>query len=129
MKVNKPKSPYIGGADAPGEKDVAKAIKGEKFAETLSALASGPTENAELNSTRELLAQIALNSDLSNDAGTSAALSQSAQILVKSRLGQNLRNSPKSEQMIRELSEFVSDDPFLKTKLLSVLRRLNEGGR
>lgn len=128
MKVNKPKSPFIGGADAPDEKDIAKAVKGEKFAETLSALsADGPTGDASLNSTREALARIASRADLSNDGGTAEALQESAAVLVKSRLSDKFKETAQSEKMIGELSEFVSDDPFLRSKLLSVLQKLRDG--
>lgn len=125
MKVNKPKSPYVGGADAPDAKDIAKAVKGEKFADTLSALASGEAAgDVSLNSTREVLAQIALQTDLNNDASVSAALQESAEILVKSRLSDKFKQSEQSEKIVKDLSVFVSDDPFLKTKLLSVLQKL-----
>ena len=128
MKVNKPKSPYVGGADAPDAKDIAKAVKGEKFADALSALASGePTENVSLNSTREVLAQIALQADLTNDRSLSEALQQSAEVLVKSRLSDKFKQSEQSEKIVKDLSVFVSDDPFFKAKLLSVLQKLRDG--
>ncbi len=129
MKVNKPKSPFVSGADAPDAKDLAKAVKGGKFAETLSALASGEaTENAALNSTRETLAQIALQADLTNDASVSAALRESAEFLIKSRLGETFEQTEHSEKIVKDLSDFVSDDPFVKAKLLSVLQKLRAGG-
>ncbi len=129
MKVNKPKSPFVSGADAPDEKDAAKSVKGEKFAETLAALASNElSPNAEVNSTRQILAKIARQSDLTNDEELSAALRQSAEVLVKSRLGDKFKQSEQSEKMIDDLSNFVSDDPLLKNKLLSVLKKLRDGG-
>ena len=129
MKINKPKSPYVGGADAPDAKDIAKAVKGEKFADALSALASGePTESVSLNSTREVLAQIALQTDLTNDRSLSEALKQSAEVLVKSRLSDKFKQSEQSEKIVKDLSHFVSDDPFFKAKLLSVLQKLRDGG-
>lgn len=130
MKVNKPKSPYISGTDAPDAKEIAKAIKGEKFADALSALASGePTESVALNSTREVLAQIALQADLTNDGSVSAALQQSAEVLVKSRLSDKFKQLEQSEKIIKDLSSFVSDDPFFKAKLLSVLQKLRDSAR
>ena len=130
MKVNKPKSPYISGTDAPDAKEIAKAVKGEKFADALSALASGePTESVALNSTREVLAQIALQTDLTNDGSVSAALQQSAEVLVKSRLSDKFKQSAQSEKIVKDLSVFVSDDPFFKAKLLSVLQKLRDGAR
>ena len=130
MKVNKPKSPYISGTDAPDAKEIAKAVKGERFADALSALASGePTGNVALNSTREVLAQIALQADLTNDGSVSAALQQSAEVLVKSRLSDKFKQSQQSEKIIKDLSVFVSGDPFFKAKLLSVLQKLRDGAR
>ena len=129
MKVNKPKSPYVSGTDAPDEKDIAKAVKGEKFADTLAALDSGEVTGSDgLNPTREVLAQIASQSDLSSDDGISTALRQSAEILVKSRLSDRFKESDKGVQTVKDLTNFVSDDPFFKTKLLSVLQKLRDGG-
>lgn len=128
MKVNKSKSPYVNGADTPDEKDIAKAVKGEKFADALSALDAGNNiGNADLNPTRATLAQIASQSDLSSEDGISAALRQSAEVLVKSRLGEKFKESGQSEQTVKDLSNFVSDDPLFKTKLLSVLHKLRDG--
>lgn len=128
MKVNKPKSPFVSGADAPDEKDIAKAVKGEKFADALAALETGAVGGSEeLNATRATLAQIASQSDLSNDEGISSALRQSAEFFVKERLGENFKDSEQSAKTVEDLSNFVSDDPFFKTKVLSVLQKLRDG--
>lgn len=128
MKVNKPKSPFVSGADAPDEKDIAKAVKGEKFADALAALETGAVGGSEeLNTTRAALAQIASQSDLSNDEGISSALRQSAEFFVKERLGENFKDSEQSAKTVEDLSNFVSDDPFFKTKVLSVLQKLRDG--
>lgn len=129
MKVNKSKSPFVSGADGtPDEKDIAKAVKGEKFSDTLSALAaSGAAQSGALDSTRETLAKIALQSNLSDEGETAAALRQSAEVLVKSRLSDKFKQSEQSEKIIKDLSNFVSDDPLLKAKLLSVLKKLRDG--
>ena len=124
MKVNKPKSPYVSGADAPDEKDIAKAVKGEKFADALAALAAGGLVDGDgINPTRATLAQIASQSDLTSDDGINSALKQSAEFFVKERLGEKFKDS---EQTVSDLSNFVSDDPFFKTKMLSVLNKLRE---
>ena len=129
MKVNKPKSPYVSGTDAPDEKDIAKAVKGEKFADALAALDSNAIDgNAATDATRATLVQIASQSDLSSDDGISTALRQSAEILVKSRLSNLFKESDKGAQTVKDLTNFVSDDPFFKTKLLSVLQKLRDGG-
>lgn len=129
MKINKSKSPYVGGADAPDAKDIAKAVKGEKFADALSALAAGDAaESVGGSAMRDVLARIASQSDLNDDAGAAAALRQSAEVLVKSRLSEKFKESEQSEKIVSDLSDFVSDDPFLKAKLLSILQKLRDGG-
>lgn len=128
MKINKPKSPYIGGADAPDAKDIAKAVKGGKFADALSAITSdNPAEASAASAMRETLAQIALQADLTNDQSLAQALQDSAEVLVKSRLSGKFKESKQSEKIVKDLSQFVSDDPFFKSKLLSVLQKLRDG--
>lgn len=122
MKINKSKSPFVGGADAPDEKDIAKAVKGEKFASALSSLEAAADAGAP-NATRSALNDIAVQYDLSNEENRQAAIEESAEFLVKSRLGDEHK---KSEKVIKDLSKFVADDPFLKSKLLSVLQKLRD---
>jgi hypothetical protein len=126
MKINKSKSPFVGGADAPTEKDIAKAVKGDKFAEALSALESASMTDAAPSATQTALTQIASQYDLSNEQNQQSALKESAEFLVKSRLNDEFKNS---EKVVEDLSSFVTDDPFLKTKLLSVLQKLSDGNR
>lgn len=126
MKINKTKSPFVGGADAPTEKEIAKAIKGEKFADALSALETASTADGAPSATQTALAQIASQYDLSNEQNQQNALEESAEFLIKSRLKNEYKNS---EKVIKDLRNFVTDDPFLKTKLLSVLQKLSDGNR
>lgn len=123
MKINKSKSPFVSGADAPDEKDIAKAVKGEKFASTLSALESATGNEAAASATRSALGEIAVQYDLSNEENRQAALEESAEVLVKSRLGEDYK---KSEKALKNLSRYVADDPFIKSKLLSVLQKLRD---
>ena len=122
MKVNKPKSPFVSGADAPDEKDIAKAIKGEKFAEMLSGLDSSAATDAAPSPARAALTEIAEKYNLSNENEREQALSESAEFLIKSRLGEKYQNA---EKIVGDLTKYVADDPFLKNKLLSVLQKLN----
>lgn len=123
MKVNKSKSPFVSGTDSPDEKDIAKAVKGEKFAAALSALES-PTAAAETaNPTRAALYEIAAQYDLSNEQNRESALRESAEFLVKSRLSEEYK---KSEKVVKDLSKYVAEDPFLKSKLFSVLQKLRD---
>lgn len=124
MKVNKSKSPFVGGADAPDEKDVAKAVKGGKFTEALSALEAAATESAAPSEASRALAEIAMQYDLSDEKGRQSAVEESAEFLVKSRLGEKYGDS---EKTVKDLTEHVAADPFLKSKLLSILQKLNAG--
>lgn len=126
MKVNKTKSPFVGGADAPTEKEIAKAIKGEKFADALSALETASMTDAAPSATQTALTQIAAQYDLSNEQNQQSALEESAEFLIKSRLKDEYKNS---EKVVKDLRSFVTDDPFLKSKLLSVLQKLSDGSR
>lgn len=126
MKIDKTKSPFVGGADAPTEKDIAKAVKGEKFAEALSALESAALTDAAPSATQTALTQIASQYDLSNEQNQQSALKESAEFLIKSRLKDEFKNS---EKVVEDLRKFVTDDPFLKSKLLSVLQKLNDVNR
>ncbi len=127
MKINKSKSPFVSGSDAPDEKEIAKAIKGEKFSETLAALAAADASaSGETGATRATLAQIAVQSNLDNEGEAASALRQTAEILVKSRLSEKFKQSEQSEKVIGELSDFVADDPMLKAKMLSVLKKLRD---
>lgn len=122
MKVNKSKSPFVGGADAPDEKDIAKAVKGGKFAEAFSVLEAEAASGAVPSQATEGLTEIAMQYDLSNDENRQAAIEESAEFLVKSRLDEKFRGS---EKLIKDLTRHVADDPFLKSKLLSILQKLN----
>lgn len=126
MKINKTKSPFVGGADAPTEKDIAKAVKGDKFADALSALETASMTDGAPSETQTALTQIASQYDLSNEQNQQSALEESAEFLIKSRLKDEYK---KSEKVVAELKHFVTDDPFLKGKLLSVLQKLSDGSR
>lgn len=122
MKINKSKSPFVSGADAPDEKDIAKAVKGEKFAEALSSLESTYAESAP-SETRAALTAIAGQYDLSNEENRQKAARESAEFLVKSRLSEKYKDS---EKTVKDLGKFVAEDPFLKSKLLSILQKLSD---
>lgn len=122
MKVNKTKTTYVGGADAPTEKEILKAVKGDKFANALSAIESATAEGAS-SPTQTALTEIAVKYDLSDEQSRQSAVEDSAEFLIKSRLKEEHR---KSEKTVRELTQFVSEDAFLKSKLLSILQKLND---
>lgn len=122
MKINKSKSPFVGGADAPDEKDVAKAIKGGKFAEAFSALEAEAAGGGEPSRATVGLTEIAMQYDLSNEENRQTAIEESAEFLVKSRLDEKFRDS---EKLVKDLTGHIAGDPFLKSKLLSILQKLD----
>lgn len=123
MKVNKPKSTFLSGTDAPDEKDIKKALKGEKFADALSALDSAASSEAATGPTHTALSAIAAQYDLLNEENKEDALRESSEFLVKSRLNEKYQ---KSEKVIKDLGEYITNDPFLKNKMLSILQRLRD---
>lgn len=109
--------------------DVQKAKLSEQLAEHLDSLGSAgstPTQNAPENKTLQALQNIAANADLSTAQQAQAAVHQSAQMLVKSRINEEFREQQRVADMIDEVSDFVATDPLLQGKLLKVLRRLKE---
>lgn len=126
MKINKTKTTYAGGADAPTEKEILKAVKGEKFADALAALESAAANDAAAGATQTALTEIAVKYDLSDEQSRQSAIEDSAEFLVKSRLKEEFR---KSEKTVKELTGFVSEDAFLKSKLLSILQKLSDKQR
>ena len=132
MKVNRPASPLSGGAE-PLEpldpKELQNAVKSERFAAALSQLeaqaAGGGREAA--NPTRAALEQIAQGANLSNNEGAATAVRESARYMVRSRLHERFRKSDQGRRLVDNLSEFVTSDPLLNAKLLSILQRIKAG--
>jgi len=122
MKVNKPQTPFVGRTDAPTDKETVNSVKGKKFADALSALESAAMTDAAPNAMQAALTHIAAQYDLSDETARQSAVQKSAEFLVKSRLNGKYHES---EKVVQDLSSYVADDPFLKTKLLSVLQRLS----
>lgn len=126
MKIKGPGSPLSGGAE-PLEpldpRDLQRAVKSGRFANALSQLES-PAGGAGAGATEAALARIAGRADLSTNEGTLSAVRDSARYMISSRLGDKYRDTPPGEEMIETLSEYVANDPLLKTKLTSILRRL-----
>ena len=129
MKVNRPGSPLSSGAeplDPLDPQELQKAVKGERFAAALSQLeaqAAGGAGGAK-SPARAALQQIAQNANLSNSEGAATAVRESARYMVTSRLNEKFRDTEQGQSLVERLSEFVSSDPMLNSKLLSILHKL-----
>jgi hypothetical protein len=131
MRVKGPKSPLGGGtADPLDPRDLQKAARGKDFAQALTRLEqqaaatdveqTGGTQSA----TRSALEQIAGRADLSSDEDATRAVRECARFLIHSRLGPEHGESEQGTSLADGLAEYASNDPFLKTKLLTILKKL-----
>jgi hypothetical protein len=136
MKIKRPDSPLQGSPEPLDQQqieDLSRSAKGV-FAEALSQLesvvdsqkvgqsdtpVSGPQQ-----ATKTALLEIAKKANLSNGEAAANAVRESASYMIRSRLTQNSRDSVEGRTLIKSLSEYVANDPLLKPKLLSILKRL-----
>lgn len=132
MSVKKTGSPLSSGAesiDPLGGKDELQSGKIEKNFETaLAELAgqvgqTGSSEKPE-NPTRLAFQEIAAGSNLDSPEGAMSAVRESAEILVNSSLGEDLRNSAQGKKITEDLSNYISRDPLMHRKILDILQRL-----
>lgn len=132
MKINRPGDALTGSTEPLDPRDVQNLVKGERFEAVLSeleGLSSGTDANetsgaSQLSGTRTALAQIALGVDLTNVGQSLVAVRESARYMIRSRLSKQFRETKEGERLIEGLSEYVSSDPLLKSKLLSILQKL-----
>lgn len=128
MKIKGPGSPLSGGAeplDPLDPRDLQRAVKSGRFADALSQLET-PAGGAGAGTTQAALARIAGRADLSTNEGALSAVRDSARYMISSRLDEKYRDTAQGEELIESLSEYVANDPLLKTKLASILRRLKD---
>ena len=132
MKINRPASPLSGGAE-PLEpldpNDLQDVVKGERFAAALAQLEAQAAGGAEQsgNPTRAALEQIAQAANLSSNEGAAEAVRASARYMIRSRLHEKFRQTEHGHRLVEKLSEYVTIDPLLNTKILSILRRVKAG--
>ncbi len=131
MKVKGPQSPLSsGGAEPLDPRDLRKAVKGGSFAEALSSLETeGETRAASgvtgaRGATASALERIAHDADLTSEEGAARAVLESARVIVSSRIGPAHGGTETGEALVENLTEYVAADPFLKTKLLNILKKL-----
>ena len=129
MKVNRTGSPLSSGAepvDAPDAQELQRALEGERFSAVLSQLeaqAAGGKGGAP-SAVRSELSRIAQNANLSTGEGAADAVRESARFMIRSRLGEKFRQGEQGDGLVEKLSEFVTSDPLLHSKLLGILERL-----
>ena len=132
MKINRPGDPLSGSTEPLDHRDLQNLVKGERFEAVLSELEglTSANESAEasgtsqMTGTRAALAQIAEHADLTNVGQAVLAVRDSARYMIRSRLSRQYRETKEGERLIEGLSEYVSSDPFLKSKLLSILQKV-----
>ncbi len=131
MSVKKTGSPLSSGAEALDQLGGKEEIRGKKTESTFeSALAqvageieqAGATEST--SPTRSAFQEIAQSANLDTPDGAMSAVKDSAHFLVKSRLKEDLRDSHEGKKVSDDLSIYISKDPFLHKKILSVLQKL-----
>jgi hypothetical protein len=135
LKIKRPDSLFQASTEPldPNQATESSGVRGE-FADALSQVESaldrggvrapGTSVGGSSSAIREALVVIASRSDLSQTEQANKALRESAQFMIRSRLADRYRDSRQSTRLVEGLSEYVINDPFLKRKLLSILKRI-----
>lgn len=128
-KTSSPNSHRTDSIDQFGAKEVINEGKVERsFEAALAEVAgqiekTGNTEKAE-NSAQVVLRQIAENLNLDSPDEAMSAVRESANFIVNSRLEEKFRDTEQGKKITSDLSEYISNDPFLYRKILGVLQKL-----
>jgi len=139
MKIKRPESPIQPSTEAldqDASAELSKVVANE-FADALSQLESSvdsvsagrdhPGVSDRHQAVRAALAKIASGVNLSNAAQANAAVLESARYMIKSRLPDKFLESSEGNDLVTGLSDYVAQDPLLKPKLLSILKRIKAG--
>jgi hypothetical protein len=132
MKINRPGDPLTGSTEPLDPRDLQNLVKGERFEAVLSELegqagttSANTVDNAAaMGETRAALTRIASGADLANAGQSVMAVRESARYMISSRLSKQYRETEEGERVIEGLSEYVASDPLLKSKLLSILKKV-----
>jgi hypothetical protein len=133
MSVKKTGSPLASGAEPIeqlGSKDnVSRTDKVDKKFEAALADAAAELDQAvgATATQSELQAEfkrIAGSTNFDSPEGEAAAIQESAQVLVHSRLGAGFRKTSQGREVAERLSKYVASDPFLHRKLRDILHQL-----
>lgn len=128
-KTSSPISHKTDSIDQVGAKVVINEAKVERsFEAALAEVAgqiekTGNTEKTE-NSAQVVLRQIAENLNLDSPDEAMSAVRESANFIVNSRLEEKFRDTEQGKKITSDLSEYISNDPFLYRKILGVLQKL-----
>jgi hypothetical protein len=102
-------------------------VKGERFQAALDQIAAqAETPDTGANSTRATLSSIANNANLSNPDSAMAAIKEASRFMVRSRLSDKYKDSKEGESAVEGLTEFISGEPSISGKFLSILKKLKE---
>lgn len=134
MSVKRPSSPLGSGSEPldslNSKQQLQETVKSGQLGAELTALegvAEGEqTQQLSQKQTETLqnLRAIAANADLSTPQQAAAAVRQSAHYLIKSRIQEKFREQQEVSDLLEDLSQFVSNDPYLHRKLKNILERL-----
>ena len=133
MSVKKTGSPLSSGAESldplGGKEELRGGEKVSKSFETALAEVAGQIEQAgdagqTDGATKSAFKEIAGNANLDTPEGALTAVRESAGFLVKSRLKEDLRDSEQGQKIADDLSSYISKDPYMHRKLLSILQKL-----
>ncbi len=133
MSVKKTSSPLSSGSESldqiGGKDELLRGGKVDKNFEAALAEVAGQLDKAgatdDANSpTRSAFQKIASDANLDSPEGSMSAVRESAHFLVSSRLQDGLRETDQGKKISDDLSNYISKDPFMHRKILTILQRL-----
>lgn len=132
MSIKKTSLSTSNGAEAINQNDSNDEVKHGKAVKSFEAAlaevagqidAAGEARN--INSqTQTALQKIALSLNLNSSDEAMSAVRESARFIVSSRLEEKMRETEQGKKLTNEISEYISNDPFIYRKLLGILKRL-----
>jgi hypothetical protein len=128
MGVKVPGSPLSGGSEAiePMNQNLDELAKSTGLDAAISQL-ENPEGQAEVESpAKQALKQIASQANLGSPGGALAAIRESARFMIRDRLPKKFQGKSKTDKMVEDLSEYVTNDPSLQRRLLAILQNLQE---
>ncbi len=132
MPVKKTGSPFASGAEANEQiasKDALSRIEKTDggFEAVLSDAASSLDQASGTDETQTKLRsefqRIAGKTNFDSPEGEAAAIQESAQVLINSRLGKDFEKTQQGKKVSEKLSSYIVHDPFLQKKLRDILHK------
>lgn len=133
MSVKKTGSPFASGAEPieqlGAKENVSRSGKVDKQFEAALADAAAELDQAGGTTATQSKLQaefrrIAGTTNFDSPEGEAAAIQESAQVLVHSRLGETFQKTPQGRDVAEKLSKYLASDPFLHKKLKEILHQL-----